>query len=167
MNDISPPSQIPPWYRQFWPWFLISFPVISVFLGFTMVYFATNGQDTLVIDNYYKEGKAINHKLEQVRNAQELGIETQLLISNENITLDVGDNFPGDGSALTLHFYHSTLADRDFTVLLTKQAGNRYTSAVSHPIAGKWRLSLLPFDESWKVQQEVTLPRQQAFKFVP
>lgn len=132
-----------------------------------MVYYATNGQDALVVDNYYKEGKAINNKLEQIRQAKRLGITTSLRISEKKVTLDVNDGFPGDGSALNLNFYHSTLADRDFNILLVKEAGNRYVGEVNHSIDGKWQLTLLPFDQSWKIQQEVSLPRQQAFDFNP
>lgn len=167
MNNTSNSTDTLPWFKQFWPWFLLSVPFISICLGMLMVYFATNGQDALVVDNYYKEGKAINNKLEQIHQAKRLGITTSIIISDQKVTLDVNDDFPGDGSALSLNFYHSTLADRDFNVLLVKEAGNRYVGDITQPINGKWRLTLLPFDQSWKIQQEVSLPRQQAFDFNP
>ncbi|MDX2349593.1 MAG: FixH family protein, partial [Porticoccus sp.] len=41
-----------PWYRQFWPWFLMALPGSVVIAGLTTVYIAFNGADTLVNDNY-------------------------------------------------------------------------------------------------------------------
>ena len=49
-----------PWYKQFWPWFLITVPVLTVIMSGFLIHFATSGEDSLVIDDYYKEGKAIN-----------------------------------------------------------------------------------------------------------
>ena len=58
-----------PWYKQFWPWFLIAVPVITVIMSGFLIHFATSTQDTLVIDDYYKEGKAINARLDKVEAA--------------------------------------------------------------------------------------------------
>ena len=51
-------SDVKPWYKQFWPWFLIAIPTSSFIMAYFIVKFATNTQDSLVVDDYYKEGKA-------------------------------------------------------------------------------------------------------------
>ena len=57
--------QAVPWYREPWPWILISGPAIVVVAGFYTLYLAVVGADPLVVDNYYKEGLAINRVLER------------------------------------------------------------------------------------------------------
>ena len=52
-----------PWYKQFWPWFFILVPVITLMMGGLMLYLAINTQDSLVVDDYYKEGRTINASL--------------------------------------------------------------------------------------------------------
>jgi hypothetical protein len=37
-----------PWYRQFWPWFLIVLPAASVVLSFITLYMALEGMDPVV-----------------------------------------------------------------------------------------------------------------------
>jgi hypothetical protein len=37
-----------PWYRQFWPWFLIALPASSVAFGFATLFIAVRHADTVV-----------------------------------------------------------------------------------------------------------------------
>ena len=59
MSPTSEPSitDKKKWYKQFWPWFLITIPVCSMILSFNMLRFAFDGQDAMVVDDYYKQGK--------------------------------------------------------------------------------------------------------------
>ena len=49
-----------PWYKEFWPWFLIAVPIITLIMGGVLLKLAISTEDSLVVDDYYKEGKAIN-----------------------------------------------------------------------------------------------------------
>ena len=66
--------QAPPWYRQFWPWFLLALPATAVAAGIATLIIAASDPDGLVVDDYYKEGLAINQALERDRQAQALGL---------------------------------------------------------------------------------------------
>lgn len=37
-----------PWYRQFWPWFLVALPAASVALSFATLYLALSGTEEVV-----------------------------------------------------------------------------------------------------------------------
>ena len=67
-----------PWYRQFWPWFIIALPASVVVAGLITVFIAFRHADTLVNDNYYKDGLAINQTLAQDTRARELGVEATI-----------------------------------------------------------------------------------------
>ena len=46
----------PPWYRQFWPWFIIALPASSVIASLTLVYLAVSRPDYVVIkDEEYRQ----------------------------------------------------------------------------------------------------------------
>ena len=50
-----------PWFKQFWPWFLIILPGTVVIASLATVIIAFKGADDVVSKDYYKEGLAINH----------------------------------------------------------------------------------------------------------
>ena len=69
-----PIADTKPWYRQFWPWFIIALPASAVIAGLTTVYIAFDEPDGLVVDDYYKEGLAINQTLARDQRAAQLGL---------------------------------------------------------------------------------------------
>ena len=76
-----------PWYKQFWPWFIIALPAIVVVTGINMLFIANKGADDLVVDEYYKNGLAINRELEKLERAEQLGIDAALTISGSDIVI--------------------------------------------------------------------------------
>lgn len=161
------PAEKHPWYKQFWPWFLILLPITSMVLSFNMLRLAIQTEDSLVIDDYYKEGKAINVNLHKIEQARQLGIETNIQFSDDEVVMNIVNGNIEDGSALTLDFYHSTQSYKDFSVVLLKDASGAFRANVEQAIAGKWQISLHPHDESWKIQQVVILPQKNAVLFKP
>lgn len=169
-NDAKVPMQeidITPWYKQFWPWFLIAIPLSSLIVGSIVISIATDGTNTMVVDDYYKEGKSINVRLDKIENAQKLGIKTTLLISLGSVELKFLSGAPKTGEALKLEFFHTTQEFKDITILLTRDASGVYRSNEEFPISGKWRLRLTPLDNSWKIQTRVILPQASPFTFNP
>ena len=160
-------SDIKPWYKQFWPWFLICIPLSSFIVGGIVVSFATDGTNSLVVDDYYKEGKSINARLDKIEEAKALNITSKLSINDDFIALEFMSGSPESKEALKLDFFHVTQEDRDFHVLLSADASGVYRASVDVPIKGKWRLRLIPLDESWKVQKTVILPTASAISFNP
>lgn len=45
-----PPGMEPPWYRQFWPWFIIALPAAAVAGGLLTLWIAMSNPDYLVVD---------------------------------------------------------------------------------------------------------------------
>ena len=71
---IENQEHIKPWYKQFWPWFIISLPASAVIAGLITVYIAFENADSLVADDYYKSGLAINNRIKQQQNAASKGL---------------------------------------------------------------------------------------------
>lgn len=151
-----------PWYKQFWPWFLIILPsIVVVWTIITVVIFTQNSVD-LVTEDYYKKGKGINVDISKINVAKELGLSAQV-VSDENaivITFDKGtlDHFP----AITAMFAHRTLPDRDFSRLLTSDAQGQYRFELDDALQGPWFIELTPHDAQWLIQGRVTFPSEMA-----
>ncbi len=159
---------VTPWYKQFWPWFLIAVPLSSFIVGSIMFHFATNTTDSLVVDDYYKEGKAINARLDKIQNAKQLNMVTGLTFADDgSVALRFITGLPRSNEALKLTLYHVTLENRDVDLLLSADANGVYRGYTEADLNGKWRMTLLPIDESWKIQQVVALPRTDEIRFEP
>ena len=145
-----------PWYRQFWPWFLFGLPGIAVVAGITTVVIATTSFDGLVVDDYYKEGLAINRDLDKDRMAAHLGLNAQMRFDLEKGTVDVvlGSSVPiPDQGKLDLTLIHPTRAHADVHVAL--EEGNRPGHYVAHfppqAHAIRWDLLLSPREGNWRL----------------
>ena len=156
-----------PWYKQFWPWFLIAVPIITLIMGGVLLKLAISTEDSLVVDDYYKEGKAINATLDKEIMARKRNITTELTVNDGRIALKFHSGIPQDGTALKLSFYHVTLEERDTSILLARDAQGVYRGSTEVSLDGKWRISLTPIDESWKIQNVVQLPYSGVIKFNP
>ncbi|WP_269519751.1 FixH family protein [Alteromonas sp. BMJM2] len=156
-----------PWYKQFWPWFLIAVPVITAIMGGVLLKLAISTEDSLVVDDYYKEGKAINARLDKEAVARKLNMTSDLTIKDGSIALEFHSGIPAEGNALKLNFYHVTLEEKDVSTLLSRDANGIYRGFVETNLDGKWQISLTPIDESWKIQNTLILPNANTIKFNP
>jgi len=144
------------WFKQFWPWFLIVLPMTAVVGGISTVVIATHNKPEMVVDDYYKTGKAINADLSLLKKAKELGISgvlTQqtdgLLISLKGLT---------DNTSIHLSLYHSTQSKRDRSAMLTADANGNFHYIADEPLDGKWTVRIEPFDKQWRLQKDIRLP---------
>jgi hypothetical protein len=49
-NTDALAAKNPPWYRQFWPWFIIALPASAVIASFITLWLAISHPDHLVVD---------------------------------------------------------------------------------------------------------------------
>ena len=109
------------WYRQWWLWFVVAIPLIGVISGTSLVIIASSGHDALVVDDYYKKGKAINLSFARQERAVALGLRFELSMDGHSLALRqlAGPKL----NAARLHLYHPTLAERDHHLQLTADGG--------------------------------------------
>jgi hypothetical protein len=155
------------WYKQFWPWFLIVLPLTSMVLSFSMLNLAFNSEDSMVIDDYYKEGRGINLKIQKLQQAKILNISTKVQVFADYVEVVFITSALENGEAITLDFFHSTQKFKDFSVTLLRDANGIYRAPLTRDVLGKWKLSLHPFDNNWKIQKVVSLPQSKPFDLKP
>ncbi len=90
MTRLLPGGDTQPWYRQFWPWFLIALPASVVVAALSTAYIANRDADDLVVQDYYKDGLAINRQLEKEERATQLGISATLRFSDNSVSVTDG-----------------------------------------------------------------------------
>ena len=145
-------ENIAPWYRQFWPWFLMSFPASAVIAGIATIIIAFHDPDGLVVDDYYKEGLAINQDIERNLQAAELNAQAFMRFNPDNkiieVDLQLDKSMPEE---LNLNFRHTTRAAYDQSIVLTHQGNGLYRGNFEALNAGFWNINIIPKDDSWKL----------------
>ncbi|GAB3292612.1 FixH family protein [Pseudidiomarina andamanensis] len=157
-----------PWYKQFWPWFLMLIPFsVVIAMTITLTIASGYGDNPMVVDDYYKKGRGINAQVEKVQAAQALNIEFTFKQTDDAFSLAYTSGKPSQFSALKVNFYHTTLAEKDFTVTLTADAQGVYRGRLPANEEGKWTITITPFDGSWRVTQQVHLPAYRELAIKP
>ena len=149
-----------PWYKEPWAYLVFALPLISVCVGTTVFFIANTNPDSVVVDDYYKKGKSINQDIRKFKLAQKLGVHFDMQVSNNEIILKptgIDKAFP----MLNVNFHHSTLSERDFSLKLTTDGNGWLRQSFDNDINGKWKISITPFDDQWRMQTTLALPQQQ------
>lgn len=140
-----------PWYREPWPWILISGPAIVVVAGFYTLYLAVVGADPLVVDNYYKEGLAINRVLARDHLALQRGYRAVVMLNEKRTLVRVqltGAELPAE---LRMHFIHPTKANLDRQVTAKQTQAGLYEASVQLAEAGRWDVELGDSQQQWRL----------------
>jgi len=157
-----------PWYREPWPWILIAIPASSVVFGFLMLSLALGTNNSLVVDDYYREGKAINQRIERDRRAAELGVVARVETGGEELALVIGGRDGEAASApmlppqILLRWAHVTQDTRDGQAILRPVGAGRYASpggpddpSPGFPDDGRYRIHIEPFGGDWRLVSPV------------
>jgi len=159
---------VEPWYRQFWPWYIIGLLFLGVFGSGVLVFSAIDHQDPLVVDDYYKEGLAINRTLDRQRMAKKMGLQAQAHYDAADGVLSIQLKTRHDVTSpkLELRFFHATLANQDYAVTLKREGTDIYRAKLKTLKAGNWDLMLEPEDKVWRLDAHLSLPAKN-WKLMP
>ena len=142
-----------PWYRQMWPWLLISGPAAVVLAGAATIWIAFASADGLVAEDYYRQGLAINKRIAREENARRLGITAAVVLEGERIKVRLDGQKP---EALFVHLAHATRAGYDVRVRLAPQPSGDYEGDVGPLPRGRWRLVIEDPRGTWRIAQEAS-----------
>jgi uncharacterized protein len=160
MSEKMNTSTIKPWYREPWPWYLASGPLIVVVASLVTAWIAYSTSDGLVTDDYYKQGLAVDRTLARSKEAASLGLEVRARFTAEGVDLGLisaADSKFAAPKALNLTLSHPTRAGLDQTVTLTS-ANGRYTGKIRLPASGHWLVLVEDDAKTWRLMGNVVLP---------
>ncbi|MER2493034.1 FixH family protein [Catenovulum sediminis] len=161
-------TDVRPWYKEPWPWVLIAIIVLPMLVAAVRMSIYSEYQVEMVVDDYYKKGKAINQEFDRETLARDYGIAIFAEVSDQQILLDVNRNQKAPQIAsLIVSFYHSTQSHKDQQVMATARADGIFSADLLKATEGKWQLTIEPHDKSWKVQKVVQLPHQGKILITP
>lgn len=142
-----------PWYTHRWPWLLMLGPV-SVLAGGTFVTVLALGHpDAMVVDDYYKKGKAINQDLRRDRAAAAMGLRLSMRYAPLSgvVSGRIGGAAGPTTAPFRLRLAHPTLPERDVVLMLVPDGEGRYTAALPALEATHWQVVAEGARGDWKL----------------
>ena len=160
-----------PWYRQFWPWFLFGLPAVSVVVGLSLLFIATHWNvDSVVTDDYRKEGKGVTVSVEKQKHAQSLGLSAHAMLREDSISVKLsavqGMNLP---LKLHLTIFHPSQDRFDQYVLLQREEDGVYSGPLKplEATAKPWKFQLEDESRAWRMIGNANTPAEAEVSIEP
>jgi len=150
MNHMNNDLDTQPWYKQGWPWALIAIPFLTVVAGVITLYIASNTTDSLVTDDYYKEGKKININIEKIEAAKSLGIKANIQLEpNSNLLILKLTSNQALPKTLNLNLAHPTQKQKDVSFVLSHLTENDYVTSLESLEHAYWHIKIEDENKNW------------------
>jgi hypothetical protein len=158
-----------PWYKQFWPWFLFGLPAVSVVVGLSLVVIARYWHvDSLVADEYYKDGKTIALLVGKFEAAKSLGLSAQATVREGAVSVELSAAGEKELPAvLRLGIIHPTQDRFDQHVLLQKGLDGMYLGTLKPLHASRWLFQLEDESRTWRMTGDAYIPTQTEVSIKP
>ena len=152
------------WHEEPLAWMVFGLPAVVVVASFITLGIAIKSADSLVVDDYYKEGLEINKVLVREDHAKAAALVfAPALSSDGTLTLRFSSQ-PGFAypNQIDLHLNHATRDDVDRKLALTHAGNGVYVGQVGKLQAGPWYVDAST--AQWRVVKRVTIDMQGAMK---
>ena len=161
-------KQETPWYRQRWPWLLMIGPAWVVVGAFIMIWLASRTPDALVVDDYYKRGKAINQDLSRDRVAAEMRLQIEARYNPASERLEGVITKAGEGmdTPLAIQLVHSTQPSKDLKLPARSDMQGRFSVPLPMLERARWQVIVEGEERAWRLMGEWKWPEQQAVTLV-
>jgi hypothetical protein len=152
--------QITSWYRHRWPWLLMLGPFTVVVAGLVTMWISFSGADALVVDDYYKQGKAINQDLRRDRIAATLGLALSLRYDPAAGILRGEIRGLTSASPLTLMLIHPTVPHKDERMIVKPDSQGGFSIALPMLERARWQVQIEDAAQSWRLQGSWRWPHE-------
>jgi hypothetical protein len=150
---LDPAGARRPWYTHRWPWLLMLGPAVVLVAGVITGYLAVTRQDAVVVDDYYKKGKAINQDLrrDHVAASREMAFTAR----HDAQAGTLSGTLTSFGKPLVTPFRirlaHSTLPQKDMVLEAVPGPDGRFSAALPKLEQARWRVVVEGPQGDWRL----------------
>lgn len=153
---------VKPWYMHRWPWLLMLGPALVIVAGVHTTWLAFSQADALVVDDYYKQGKAINQDLRRDRVAATMGLAANMqydaALGRLTGTMASRDR-PLQGK-LHIKLIHSTLPQKDLKFDTQTDARGAFSVKLPMLDMARWQVVVEGEQRDWRLHGIWSWPQQ-------
>lgn len=155
-----------PWYTHRWPWLLMLGPALVLVAGAFTAYLAVTREDAVVVDDYYKKGKAINQDLSRDKAASRMQLAFSARHDPSVGTLEGTLTSLGKPviTPFRIRLAHSTLPHKDMVLEAVPGPGGRFSAALPLLEQARWRVVVEGPAGDWRLAGAWQWPQQRALE---
>jgi hypothetical protein len=156
------------WFREPWPWFLMAGPAIVVVAGIYTAVLAVRTDDGLVVDDYYKQGLAINKTIHRSEAAKASNISASLTAIRGKNSVSFSMRLIGSRQfpdVVIMSLVHPTRAGFDQQVILRRSSDGVYSGDATGLDDIQWNVTIEQAD--WRLAGTWDLRREQSLELHP
>lgn len=144
-----------PWYKEPYVWMLIGFPLTSIIVGLSLLTISILNKDTLVRDNYYKDGLAYNQELEWDKKAKSLDIRVDIQVNDNQLILNLLNSRQNTPSTLKVTLGHPTIPEKDRQSHLQLTKDKRFIGFIEPTENGRYYLLVESVEQKWRIRKDI------------
>lgn len=148
-------SENRPWYKEPFVWMLIGVPLSSVIVGSFFIYLAASTKDTLVRDNYYKDGLAINQLKQWEKKAASLDVKLTMNLNGNDAMITINNSRQTPPNSLTLKLSHPTLKEKDRDAFLQHTQDGQYIGFIESFENGRFYIMIESVEQQWRIKKNL------------
>jgi uncharacterized protein len=151
-----------PWYTHRWPWLLMLGPLLVMVAGTYTAWLSFSRQDALVVDDYYKQGKAINQDLRRDRAAAGLKMRSDLRydVAKGMLSGTIFSLGQPQKGAIVIHLVHSTQPEKDIRLQVQPDDEGRFAVGLPLLDIARWQVLVEGERRDWRLLGIWTWPQQ-------
>ncbi|MEY3694788.1 MAG: hypothetical protein RL083_613 [Pseudomonadota bacterium] len=166
-TELPAKAFIEPWYRHRWPWLLMAGPATVLVAGFITVWISFSGADALVVDDYYKQGKAINQDLRRDKAAATLGLSASLRYDAAAGVLSGQLIGAPQAGTIKLLFVHPTVPAKDLRLSVSLSSSGSFSVSLPLLERARWQVQLEDEARQWRLNDSWSWPQQKNIHLQP
>jgi hypothetical protein len=155
------------WYRHRWPWLLMAGPAAVLVAGFITMWISFSGADALVVDDYYKQGKAINQDLRRDQAAAALGLSASVSYDAAGGVLSGQLAGAPNVRAVKLLLVHPTVPAKDLRFSVQLSRSGMFSVALPLLERAHWQVQMEDTGRDWRLHGNWSWPEQRSIHIQP
>jgi hypothetical protein len=159
-SSLNQRAENKPWYKHRWPWLLMLGPLVVVLAGIHTTWLAFSNQDALVVDDYYKQGKAINMDLRRDRVASSMKLNVQLRYDAASGKLLGSINNVRKQELINISLIHSTQPEKDLRLAVYPDEEGNFSADLSMLDIARWQILVENERRDWRLNGNWGWPNQ-------
>ena len=139
-----------PWYKEPWPFILISITGLGVVAGSTLAYIGLSNPPEIVSGDFEQLGRGLTDTNVRTAQARSLGLSGVLHISEREARLELSAlDAAGLPETLLIQFQHPATSDQDRILVVQRRAAGVYSGSMDEAPHPRARIVVADLPQSW------------------